>query len=90
MSVFRCTFCSTPVQFMNTKFGKRMLFDAMPIAAAQDSDCSGWIPGSWTVGRGTRTVMAPVKHYSTDKRSRVRHVVMLHACAERQALDQTA
>lgn len=87
MSVFRCQFCRTPVQWMNTKFSKRMLFEATPIAVTLDLNEEGWIPGPWKIGRSSRMVMAPVKHYGREKRSRIRHVVLLHACV---ALASTA
>ncbi len=80
MSVFRCHFCHRPVQWMNTKFAKRMLFEATLLAADLDLDEAGWIPGTWKVGHANRKVMAPIKHYGRDKRQRVRYVVLLHAC----------
>lgn len=83
MSVFRCRHCRETVQWMFTKFkGKRMLFDATPIAVALDVGSEGWIPGPWKVGASIRTVMAPIGHYGSDKRLRVRHVVLLHACTQ--------
>jgi hypothetical protein len=77
---------------MTTKFSsKRLLFDATPIAISEDVEEKGWIPGEWPVGRGrTRTVMAPIGHYGRDKRERVRHVVLVHACARLAELQQTA
>jgi hypothetical protein len=83
MSVFRCRECHETVQWMNTKFAKRMLFDALPIETALDVENQGWIPGTWRVGGGNRTVMAPIGHYGREKISRVRHVVLLHACSSR-------
>lgn len=80
MSIFRCHKCRQPVQWMTTKFTKRMLFDALPVPIAQDATGEGWIPGPWKLGQATRTVMAPIGHYGRDKRDRVRHVVLLHAC----------
>lgn len=80
MSVFRCRLCSSPVQFMSTKFGNRRLFNATPVTIAEDITEDGWIPGPWKVGSTTRVVMAPIGHYGRDKRSRVRHVVLAHVC----------
>lgn len=80
MSVFRCRLCQQHVQWMTTKFAKRMLFDATPTAVTLDPEQTGWIPGPWKLGHSTRVVMAPIGHYGRDKRDRVRHVVMLHSC----------
>ncbi len=77
----RCGLCNEPVQWMSTKFGKRMLFDLMPVPVAMDTEQEGRIPGRWPVSRtATRMLLAPVAHYSREKRSRIKHVVLLHKC----------
>lgn len=94
MSAFRCHFCRQHVQWMLTKFRdgarhRRMLFDLTPVPLSDvpitdGREVVGWIPGPWKVGMHERTVMAPIDHYGRDKRARVRHAVLLHACVTAQ------
>lgn len=85
MAVIRCLYCDKHVQFLQTKFGNRLLFDAIPVPVDDAGTAFGWMPGQWRVANRERTVLAPVGHYSREKRSRVRHVVTLHHCPPYQS-----
>jgi hypothetical protein len=85
LAITRCLYCDRHVQYLNTKFGRRMLFDAVPVPIGDVGADFAWMPGPWKVGRQERMLLAPVGHYSRDKRSGVRHVVTLHHCPPYQA-----
>ncbi|MET0698955.1 MAG: hypothetical protein ABWY93_04765 [Mycobacterium sp.] len=80
MTVYRCQWCDRHVQWLHTKFGKRMLFDALTVPAPEAPVEQAWMPGTWPIGTRKRTVMAPITHYSRTKREAVRHVLLLHEC----------
>ncbi len=85
MAVVQCKFChECLVEWMSTKFGKRMPFEFDLVA--QDSlpeGTIGWIPGRWQVGKTVNAlVMAPVHHYSDNIRKAARKVAVVHRCPQ--------
>lgn len=87
MAVRRCPHCRVVnVEWMYTKFGKRMVFEYDLVPVDELGERIGWIPGQWPVGRRNQLVMAPLAHYGDHKRGAARRVAVLHVCgAYRQA-----
>ncbi len=80
VAVKRCAFCDRYVQWLSTKFGTRLQFDATPIKPSEAAEGTAWIAGTWMIRGRRRTVLAPLGHYSRDKQNAVKHVVQLHDC----------
>lgn len=80
--VTRCKFCDNYVSWLDTKFGRRMVFDADPIPMDELGERQGWAPGVWTLNGRNRTVLAPIPHYSTQTRQAMRRALVLHSCDE--------
>lgn len=84
MSVFRCLDCKQYVEWMATRFGKRMLFDSENVAYEIAPLDEAWVPGWWNVKGSKRVVMAPIAHCSREKQDGVRWVRLLHRCPKRE------
>jgi hypothetical protein len=84
MAVTRCLYCQTHVQWLRTRFGKRLPF-TMPIAISAAAPDNAWIAGTWEASGRKQVLLAPLGHYSKAKQEAVRHVVAVHQCPEYQA-----
>lgn len=77
-----CRYCGGAVNWMFTKFGTKLPFDAELLSRLFDRERTGWIPGIWKVKGRDRMVMGPVTHYSAAKVARVTHVAIVHTCPQ--------
>lgn len=84
-----CQYCGEPVNWMYTRFGNKMPFNADLTPRSQDVGKAGWVPGLWLVKGSTssikRLVMAPALHYGREKLLRITHVALVHECPARLA-----
>jgi len=84
MAVIRCPDCRVHIEWMMTRYGRKLPFNHHPVPV-EESDGDGWVPGQWTVRHRTITALAPISHYAAGKRHAVKWVVLVHACPEYQA-----
>lgn len=79
MSVIRCQ-CGAVVEWLVTRYGRRLPFAYPPIPVADDTERRGWAPGTWHVRGVPRLSMAPVGDYTQGRQASIKHVVLLHVC----------
>jgi len=81
MTVLRCPDCRVHIEWMMTRYGRKLPFNHHPVPALE-TDGQGWLPGQWTVRGRTVTALAPIRHYRREKRQAAQWMVLVHACPE--------
>lgn len=77
--VRRCSRCDTHVEWMWTRYGRRLPFE-LPIPITDPRAEDGWVPGQWYVRGVKRVVLFPLDDSSATRRANIRHVVLPHRC----------
>lgn len=80
-----CAYCNEPVNWMFTRYGTQLPFNAELLPRDLDPDNTGWLPGTWKIRGRNRMAMAPMQHYGRLKLARVSHVAILHRCPNYEA-----
>ena len=80
MAVKRCPICGVYIEWMRTRFGRKLPFERpIPITAdgAQDN---GWVAGEWWFHGRKTVVLLPLADTSHTRKARIQHVVLPHRC----------
>jgi len=74
-----CQHCRRPVVLLPTFLGRRLIFDADPIARTPE-DRHGWICGMFPLGGHFQWVLAPGQEHPYRFRRYVARALRLHQC----------
>ncbi len=77
--VIRCNLCDTHVQWLWTRYGRRLPFE-LPISITDKRATDGWVPAQWYVRGKKRVVLIPLDDSSRTRRAGIRHVLLPHRC----------
>lgn len=76
MSVIRCEYCKTPMEWLATTFGKRLPFEHDLVDLGQLAGRDGWV----IIRKNGRALAAPMDHVGRQTAAGVRRVLVTHTC----------